>query len=96
MYQEKSEDQPAQQSEPGRAVASWSMGNRRVLAAHLFHHVLLVCSAGIVRRECAATLGGFDPDLMLMEDTSFHAFMIRSFGAIFTSRFIIASTAFNR
>lgn len=61
-----------------------SMGNRfAFVSAHLFHHVLLVCSAGVVRRECAAALGGFDPELRLMEDAAFYAFIIRRFGAMF-------------
>jgi glycosyltransferase involved in cell wall biosynthesis len=53
------------------------------VSTQLFHHVLLVCSAGVVRRECAAAIGGFDPRLRLMEDADFFAFIMRRFGVDF-------------
>jgi len=59
------------------------------VSAHLIHHVLLVCSAGVVRRECAAALGGFDPELRLMEDAAFCAFIIRRFGEYSLMRYAI-------
>jgi glycosyltransferase involved in cell wall biosynthesis len=53
------------------------------VSAHLFHHVLLVCSAGVVRRECVNAVGGFDPELRLMEDAAFYTFIMRRFGVDF-------------
>ena len=52
----------------------------------LFDMVLLVCSASVVRRECIAPLGGFDPDIRLMEDADFHVRVMREFGAHFLNR----------
>lgn len=49
----------------------------------LFDKALLVCSASILRRECVADLGGFDPAIRLMEDADFHVRAIRRFGAHF-------------
>jgi GT2 family glycosyltransferase len=49
----------------------------------MFVQTLLVCSAGIVRRDCAERVGGFDPRIRLMEDVDFYLRMIRNFGAFF-------------
>jgi glycosyltransferase involved in cell wall biosynthesis len=38
----------------------------------LFDKAFLVCSASIIRRECLAQLGGFDPEIRLMEDADYH------------------------
>jgi hypothetical protein len=43
----------------------------------LFDMPLLVCSAGIVRRECLLKVGGFDTDIQLMEDAEFYARVMR-------------------
>jgi hypothetical protein len=52
----------------------------------LFDRTLFVCSAAIVRRECVMHLGGFDPDISLMEDAEFYTRAIRAFGARFIDR----------
>jgi glycosyltransferase involved in cell wall biosynthesis len=52
----------------------------------LFDMVLLVCSASVVRRACIAPLGGFDPEIRLMEDADFHVRVMREFGAHFLNR----------
>ena len=52
----------------------------------LFDKTLLVCSAGVMRRECVAALGGFDPEIRLMEDSDFFLRVIRQFGALFMDR----------
>lgn len=52
----------------------------------LFDTALLVCSASVVRRECVAALGGFDPEIRLMEDADFHVRVIREFGAYFLNQ----------
>jgi glycosyltransferase involved in cell wall biosynthesis len=52
----------------------------------LFDLPLLVCSAGVVRRECVAGVGGFDPAIRLMEDADFNARVMRKYGACFLDR----------
>ena len=39
----------------------------------LFDQALLVCSASILRRDCLIQLGGFDPQIRLMEDADFQS-----------------------
>ena len=59
-------------------------GPRRAFAGQmLFDLPLLVCSASMVRRECVAAVGGFDPQIRLMEDADFHLRVMRRFGACF-------------
>ncbi len=55
----------------------------------LFESVLLVCSASVLRRECVIQLGGFDPELRLMEDGDFHVRAIRKFGTYFMDRVVL-------
>jgi glycosyltransferase involved in cell wall biosynthesis len=52
----------------------------------LFGSALLICSGGVVRRECVVRLDGFDPRVRLMEDAEFYCRVIRSFGALFLDR----------
>jgi GT2 family glycosyltransferase len=52
----------------------------------VFGEVLLVCSAGVVRRECAVCVGGFDSRIRLGEDADFYARVMRQFGAYFMDR----------
>jgi glycosyltransferase involved in cell wall biosynthesis len=52
----------------------------------LFDRAMLVCSAGVVRRKCLVRIGGFDPEIRLMEDADFYTRMIREFGAHFINR----------
>lgn len=52
----------------------------------LFDLPLLVCSAGVVRRECIAGVGGFDPMIRLMEDADFYVRVMRRYGACFLDR----------
>jgi hypothetical protein len=44
---------------------------------------ILVCSAGILRRDCLVRLGGFDPELCLREDVDFYSRSMRHFGVFF-------------
>jgi glycosyltransferase involved in cell wall biosynthesis len=53
------------------------------VSSQLFRHALLVCSAGIVRRECVTAIGGFDPSLRIMEDADFYTFIMRHFAVDF-------------
>ena len=52
----------------------------------LFGPPILVCSAGVVRRECIAGAGGFDPNIRLMEDADFYVRVMRKYGACFLDR----------
>jgi GT2 family glycosyltransferase len=47
---------------------------------------LLVCSAAVIRRECLDRIGGFDPEIRLMEDADYHVRAIRTFGVRFLDR----------
>jgi GT2 family glycosyltransferase len=67
-----------------RARICGRIGTRRVFAGQmLFGNPLLVCSAGIVRRGAVAQVGGFDPQIRLMEDADFYARIMRESGAAF-------------
>lgn len=52
----------------------------------LFNQLLFVCSACVLRRECVEQLGGFDPEIRLMEDADFHIRAIRRFGTVYLDR----------
>lgn len=52
----------------------------------LFGSALLVCSGGVVRRDCVVKLGGFDPRVRLMEDAEFYCRVMRTCGAFFLDR----------
>ncbi len=52
----------------------------------LFGETLLGCSSAAIRRACVQVLGGFDPELALMEDVDFYARAIRRFGVHFMDR----------
>ncbi len=52
----------------------------------LFGWPILVCSAGVVRRECVERIGGFDPAIRLLEDTDFFVRVMRDSGALFLDR----------
>jgi glycosyltransferase involved in cell wall biosynthesis len=64
-----------------RLGARWGL-----TALMLFDLALFVCSASVVRRACVAPLGGFDPEIRLMEDADFHVRVIREFGAYFLNQ----------
>jgi GT2 family glycosyltransferase len=49
----------------------------------LFGNALLVCSSSVIRRECVARIGGFDPSIRLMEDADYHTRAMRECGALF-------------
>lgn len=62
-------------------------GRKRAFAGQmLFDMPLLVCGAAVVRRECVAGVGGFDPNIRLMEDADFNARVIRKYGACFVDQ----------
>lgn len=55
-------------------------------ASMLFRRALLICSAGVLRRECVQHVGGFDPRIRLGEDAAFYARAMRQCGAYFLDR----------
>jgi glycosyltransferase involved in cell wall biosynthesis len=65
----------------GRFGTRWAFVSRM-----LFDQAILVCSAGIVRRECVTRIGGFDPNIRLMEDADFYTRVMRECGAYFLDR----------
>jgi GT2 family glycosyltransferase len=52
----------------------------------LFDMPMLVCSAGILRRECLGHVGGFDPQISMVEDSDLYARVMRECGALFLPR----------
>ncbi len=70
-----------------KAASSDRFGHRFAFTGRmLFDKALLVCSSSVVRRECVARLGGFDPSIRLMEDADFHVRAMRECGALFMDR----------
>ena len=70
-----------------RASACGRFGSRLAFTSGmLFGPPMLVCSAGIVRRTCVERIGGFDPEIRLMEDADFFLRLIRECGACFVDR----------
>lgn len=70
-----------------KSASSDRFGSRFAFTGRmLFDKALLVCSSSVVRRECVAGLGGFDPSIRLMEDADFHVRAMRECGALFLDR----------
>lgn len=73
-----------------RARLCGRLGRRLAFAGQmLFDRPLLVCSAGILRRASVERVGGFDPDIRLMEDAEFYARVMRSCGAHFLDEVVL-------
>jgi GT2 family glycosyltransferase len=52
----------------------------------LFDMPVLVCSAGVLRRKCVEHVGGFDPEISMVEDSDLYARVMREYGALFLPR----------
>jgi hypothetical protein len=78
-------------AQAARTAAMCSVFGRKLAFAGqmLFGLPILVCSAGVVRRECVAGVDGFDPSIRLMEDADFHARVMRKYGACFLDRLAV-------
>ena len=71
------------------ASCGW-FGTRFAFAGRmLFDSALLVCSAGLLRRECVERVAGFDPDIRLLEDADFYVRAIRECGARFVDHLVL-------
>jgi GT2 family glycosyltransferase len=70
-----------------KANISGRFGSRVAFTGRmLFDNAVLVCSSSVIRRECLARLGGFDPSIRLMEDAEFHVRAMRECGVLFLDR----------
>jgi len=73
-----------------RARMAQRFGSRRLMVANmLFKPTVLVNSACVVRRDCVASLGGFDAECVVVEDVDFYIRIIRSFGFVFLDRVVL-------
>jgi GT2 family glycosyltransferase len=73
-----------------KAAACQRFGPRWAFTGRmLFDKALLVCGASILRRDCVARIGGFDPTIRLMEDADFNVRAIREFGTYFMDRVVL-------
>jgi GT2 family glycosyltransferase len=69
------------------AMLCTRFGRKRAFAGQvMFDMPLSVCGAAVVRRECVSGVGGFDPNIRLMEDADFNARVMRKYGACFMDR----------
>jgi GT2 family glycosyltransferase len=72
------------QDSAARAARCARFGPKWAFAAEqLFNPPLLVGSASLARREVVERIGGFDPEIRLMEDVDYHARAFRAAGAAF-------------
>ncbi|MGC4093508.1 MAG: glycosyltransferase family 2 protein [Polyangiaceae bacterium] len=73
-----------------RARFASRVPSRRWLVANLlFKQTLLVNSACLIRRECVAALGGYNPQVGLNEDVDFFCRAIRSYGFEFLDQVVL-------
>jgi glycosyltransferase involved in cell wall biosynthesis len=70
-------------------LASGTRSRRLIVANMLFKATVLVCSACMIRRQCLLELGGFDPEIKVVEDVEFYIRAIRRFGSTFLARPVI-------
>ena len=59
----------------------WPISTRMI-----FYSTVLVCGAALIRRECVAGCGGFDPNIRYGEDADFYSRAIRKYGGVFVDR----------
>jgi glycosyltransferase involved in cell wall biosynthesis len=72
------------------ARVSHRFDSRRLRSAFmLFRTTMLVNSACMIRRTCIASLGGYKPEIRVVEDVDFYARAIRHFGSVFLDRPVI-------
>jgi glycosyltransferase involved in cell wall biosynthesis len=52
-------------------------------AVQSFLSTMLVCSAGLLRRTCVESVGGFDPEVRLVEDVDLYARIFQRFDVLY-------------
>ena len=72
-----------------RARTCQRLGQWAFVSRQYFEQTMLVCSAGLIRRECVQALGGFDPGCRLVEDAVFFARAFREHGALYVDRVVL-------
>ena len=73
-----------------RARLARRIGSRHFMVANvLFLHSFLITSACMIRRECLDALGGYDPDIAVVEDLDLYAHAIRRFGCVFLDEVVL-------
>lgn len=73
-----------------RARFSQQVGSRRLMVLNmLFKPTVLVNSSCMIRRECIASLGGYNPRCAPVEDVDFYIRAIRRFGCVFLDRVVL-------
>ena len=73
-----------------KAAACQQFGSRWAFTGRmLFDKALLVCGASVIRRDRLVQIGGFDPEIRLMEDADFHVRVMREFGTYFIDRVVL-------
>jgi GT2 family glycosyltransferase len=63
------------------AIGRWLFALQAMFGPELF-----LCSGGLIRHECVARLGGFDPTYRFMEDYEFYTRAMRAHGVRFVDR----------
>jgi glycosyltransferase involved in cell wall biosynthesis len=73
-----------------RARRAARTGSRHWMVANLlFKDTVLVNSACIIRSECFAALGGYNPALRVVEDVELYVRAIRRFGCVYLDRAVM-------
>ena len=72
-----------------RARFCQRLGQWAFVSRQYFGGTMLVCSAGLIRRECVEAMQGFDPDCRLVEDAVFYARAFREHGVHFVDRVVL-------
>jgi GT2 family glycosyltransferase len=73
-------------AERAARVCEW-FGRKIAFAGRtLFDMPMLVCSGGVMRRECLDRVGGFDPQISMVEDSDLYMRIMRECGAHFLPR----------
>lgn len=73
----------------GRRIALKLKGPNQLSACLTFRPAILVCSAGMARREFFEAVGGFDPEIPICEDAEMWARIAQGRGHVFLDRTVV-------
>jgi len=76
-------------AERARMLQRLRASKRSFAASMLFQPTMFVNSACMIRRECIAQLGGYDPTLPIVEDVDFYLRAGRAFGFVFIDHVVL-------